>query len=271
MPGRPGQRPIAIYWFGGGRGEINFGDSVSPLLVEAILGRHVRYAPVSRADMIGIGSVLDLAIQRTWQRKYFLRFHPLAVWGSGSIESKFLDWPCRLSIASVRGQKTRDAMSLHADCKLSDPGLLCSELWPSSQSRSYRWGIVPHVSDRKSARVAQLINETQRSVMVDLGSPDLKATAKLIASCEFVVSSSLHGLVVADSYGIPAIRADFGSLIKGGDWKFNDYFSTVSLQREKIDALRNLQPYEKHMERVEPSCVARLQETAREALLSIEM
>ena len=53
---------IRLYWCRGrGRNDPaqrNFGDYLSPLLVEMLSGKAVRYAPVHRADMMAIGSIL---------------------------------------------------------------------------------------------------------------------------------------------------------------------------------------------------------------------
>lgn len=44
-----------------------------------------------------------------------------------------------------------------------------------------------------------------------------------LCSCEYIFSSSLHGLIIADAYNIPNKRAIFGNKLIGGDFKFNDY------------------------------------------------
>ena len=51
------------------------------------------------------------------------------------------------------------------------------------------------------------------------------AVIRDIASCGAILSSSLHGLVVADSYGIPAAWTSGSPPLTGGDFKFQDYAS----------------------------------------------
>jgi pyruvyltransferase len=59
-------------------------------------------------------------------------------------------------------------------------------------------------------------------------------------SCERIVSSSLHGLVIADAYGIPNawLNSDGGaggSRPGGGEFKFYDYFASVNKLRHAQD------------------------------------
>ncbi|WP_374380800.1 hypothetical protein [Pseudomonas fluvialis] len=53
---------IKLYWHrGSGRsdaGQRNFGDYLSPLIVEAVSGRSVKYAPLKEAEMMAIGTIL---------------------------------------------------------------------------------------------------------------------------------------------------------------------------------------------------------------------
>ena len=49
-----------------------------------------------------------------------------------------------------------------------------------------------------------------------------------IASCAAVLSTSLHGLIVADAYDIPAAWATLAPDLMGGTFKFHDYESNVT-------------------------------------------
>lgn len=70
---------------------------------------------------------------------------------------------------------------------------------------------------------------------------------ELIASSEYVLSSSLYGLIVADALGKPSRWLLLSRLVGGGGFKFRDYFSAfdrtgASVQQEAllIDGSENL-------------------------------
>lgn len=132
-----------------------------------------------------------------------------------------------LDIAGVRGHLTADALGLPEIAAIGDPGLLINrfDAKPFKDAR-YKFGIIPHVSDRQLPAVAEML-KTPSSLFIDLGDPDLLGTIRKIRSCDYIASSSLHGLVAADAFGIPAVWVRLSNNLHGGNWKFHDYFSMV--------------------------------------------
>jgi pyruvyltransferase len=167
----------------------NFGDLLGPLVVRELLRRSGRSTPVAAARLLSIGSVLHFAQDGD------------VVWGSG-INGKTLDAPVtarRLDVRAVRGPRTRAVLAEHgidAPEVYGDPGLLVSRLWPRDPGRS-RTGVtvVPNLHDAPAHR--------GRPGFLDPRSP-VREVLDRIAGSELVVGSSLHGIVVAESYGVPA-------------------------------------------------------------------
>ncbi len=246
---------IRLYWSGGNRDEINFGDTISPLIVQHLSGKDVKYAGISTCDVAAIGSLLDKIIPRTWKRKLYLRFDKIRVWGSGSFGPDLLPMGHdRLSFAAVRGPLTRDGLKLDTSVPLGDPGLLVDRLDIKAQKK-YRWGIIPHVADRQISAIQELQNNNDNACMIDLADPDVLAVARKIRSCDFIISTSLHGLITADAFAIPNVWMRVSGNVYGGDWKFLDYFSTVGrtetapLLLKGIPSLRSLEDTAIHVEK----------------------
>ena len=57
----------------------------------------------------------------------------------------------------------------------------------------------------------------------------------LIVNSDYVFSSSLHGLIIAEAYGIPNYRIKISDLIIGGDFKFDDYYASIG---KKVKAIK---------------------------------
>src|SRR5690606_8658436 len=81
--------------------------------------------------------------------------------------------------------------------------------------------LVPHLVDEAYVRSMSLPNDWR---IVSPDGPPEQVVAQ-IASAEVVVSSSLHGLITADSYGIPAIWARTINPLAGNNsvYKFHDH------------------------------------------------
>ena len=210
-----------LHWWRAPNGPKNLGDEISPLVFRHVSGRLVRYAQISECDGIAIGSVFNP--RQASRRK---RSHPQVIWGSGTLKRRPARYDnLRVEIVALRGPKTAGEIDGCPDIPFGDPGLFVREIWPTDSSGKVPIGIIPHFSMRNSDKVKTLASKLNGSIVVNLTDPDFSETFRQIASCKLVISSSLHGLIFADAYGIPSLF--WNEIGPENEWKYQDYFQGV--------------------------------------------
>jgi pyruvyltransferase len=140
------------------------------------------------------------------------------VWGAGLIESTRIEVPEGVEFLAVRGPLTRRLLSGDVPDLYCDPGALAPLRYQRSPSRAHAIGIVPHYADRP------YVGSTDPDVFViDVLRP-VQQVVSMITSCDVIISSSLHGIVIAEAFDIPTAWVTFGDRLKGGSFKFRDYY-----------------------------------------------
>ena len=115
---------------------------------------------------------------------------------------------------------------------MGDPGLLLSKFYPRTKPSNpkYEVGFILHYKHQNLADnnelnlIAGISNFRCRQI--DVKTSDYKSFVNEILDCKTIVSTSLHGLIVADSYGIPNIWLQLRTF-KLGEFKFKDYYSGI--------------------------------------------
>lgn len=218
---------LKLYWSTGLKnGKKNFGDWLSPMLCEAISGRHIVYAKPRHCDLVACGSLYQRLNNHFWN-------HRVHVWGTGIIEKR-TPYPTRHMIHAVRGKFTASTIINREISTLGDPGLLSDILLPEKKSvKKFRVGIIPHYVDQQNTAVIEFLKQSGVT-FIDVFSETIDFL-KQVDQCEMILSSSLHGLVVADSLGIPNAWLELSNLVRGEGFKFADYYSVFDLEE--------MQPY----------------------------
>lgn len=204
----------------------NFGDEITRLIVEKNFSKKVEWAPPPEADLIATGSILDIVIQERGDN------NPI-IWGSGFIEQKestisYAD----CTVAAVRGKSTLSRITdvpNGVKIVLGDPGLLADSLIPTGGNKRYRLGVIPHYVDIDNENILQF--KDREGVLTIDPTGDCLTVIEEINSCDAIISSSLHGLIVSDSLGIPNLHMQLGNGLKGGLYKFHDYYSVFNEDR----------------------------------------
>ena len=220
--------PIQLYWHrGNGKtdsGQENFGDYLSPLIVEAVSGKSVVYAEPKKADLFAVGSGLSREKKAT---RFGLK-RKLHIWGSGS-RSESQSFSGHHYYHALRGPLTWanvEGSENKARPVFGDPGLLARDIVTPAKSKPYDLGIIPHYADKDSSRYKAFANNMGNSKIIDVYD-SLQNVLTQISQCRHIVSSSLHGIIIADAYGIPSLHTPFSSGLIS-EFKFYDYHQAIN-------------------------------------------
>jgi pyruvyltransferase len=200
--------PIPLYWW---RDQPNFGDALSPWIVRQVLGLPVEWS-ADAGKLVGLGSVL-------WAAK-----PGDVVWGSGLHPFTNRWWPhwspAGVRFLAVRGPVTRDyVLARGGECPAvyGDPGELLPYFHTPRPTARVGIGIIPHIYDTAGQQFAAEMSDT---VLIDPRSL-WREVVEQIAACEVVWSSSLHGIIAAEAYCVPAVWTECGE----GRLKYRDYYA----------------------------------------------
>ncbi|MDE5446974.1 polysaccharide pyruvyl transferase family protein [Bradyrhizobium sp. CSA207] len=205
---------VELFFWRPDNGTVNFGDHLSLVVVDQCLRRSgytlADEVPHARR-MLAIGSILHYARNGD------------VIWGSGLNGRPGQDDLNRrvdhLDVRAVRGPRTQEILrrrGLAVPDVFGDPALLLPQLFPGRfQRRPMRpWVFVPNLHD------LSLVDHRSADVVTPLGSWNRRIEAILAA--ELVLASSLHGIIVAEAFGIPAryVRLTDAE----SEFKYRDYY-----------------------------------------------
>ncbi|MDR1196688.1 MAG: polysaccharide pyruvyl transferase family protein [Candidatus Nomurabacteria bacterium] len=229
-----GKRPISTWWWRYNTMYfMNFGDEMTRYIISSIFGRKCEWAPSESCELVGAGSILhnfgsEGSEVHVWGSGYKI---PSST-GGGSANSRFI-------VHAIRG-KLSAKLAHVKKAALGDPGLLVNLVFRKAPRKAYKVGIVCHISNKDSKYLNGVQRRHDYLVINPLQTPD--KVAYDITSCKLILSSSLHGIIFADSFNIPCYWMPLSSTlddmasVKDSDFKFHDYYSSTGRRAKKIPA-----------------------------------
>lgn len=157
------------------------------------------------------------------------------VWGAGAI-SDDLELPFKPSrVCAVRGPLTRKYLlkrGIACPEIYGDPALLLSLYYRPKIQKNHRIGVILHYKDQIDENKERILQAFPDAYFIDIAHYNnwLDFVNKLL-SCDSVLSSSLHGLIIAESYGIPNVWIKLSDNVMGGEFKFHDFFLSINRDR----------------------------------------
>ena len=214
----------------------NFGDSLNVELIRLITGKKPTIVnnsftnPNNETIFMAIGSVIGWADKNT------------TVWGTGKISdtdaTMFKEQP---DIHAVRGPKTREEIIKRGfECPevYGDPALLMPYFYRPKIDIQYEIGFIPHHIDK--GLIPELRKQFPEVYFIDIQS-DTYQFIDNVLKCKKIITSSLHGQIVADAYNIPNAWIKLSDKVLGNGFKYRDYYTSVGrLDKDPLIWSRNL-------------------------------
>jgi hypothetical protein len=199
----------------------NFGDILTPVVLSHYGIEH-RWETRKAAQAMCIGSIIGHA--RAGQ----------IVMGSGAMWANDRPHP-EAQYLWVRGPLTAAAVeAAGGECPqvYGDPAMLLPRVFPRDADPVHEIGVFPHYVDLPRFRQApNLINPLM----------PVREVLRRLWSCDRIVSSSLHGIIAAHAYGIPAAWVQFSDKLDGDGTKFHDHALSVGLSGMPLSTLDDMQ------------------------------
>ena len=221
----------------------NFGDLIGPYLVSKITDKPVlNICDQKHSGLMTVGSILQ-SIDR----------QNMAVWGSGFIKKPTEEVINNIKkykpdILSVRGKKTANCLieggiNLPENIVYGDPALILPLFYQPLIKSSEKIGLCPHFIHKP--KFLKVIAQNDNLKIIDV-QKDMENVVNEISSSSVCISTSLHGLIIAQAYGIPWVWLEISDEnLLGDDFKFKDFFSTlreeqVTHTRVKLEDIKEL-------------------------------
>lgn len=227
-----------------GDGNGNFGDELSEIILKFLFKKYyisdvkISLNKLKKINLVFIGSLIGYANNN---------YKNINIFGSGiRTANDRIKKKTKMKIYSVRGPLTKqylEKFNYNVNNIYGDPALLLPNFYNPNKILlcKNKIGVVGHLTN-----FHEYNNIPDNYIMIN---PTWKwnKVVDYIYSCNIILSSSLHGLIIADAYNIPNIWLDEFPLNEG-HFKFKDYFLSQNRKYENINNIndyKNIEPYKK--------------------------
>lgn len=188
--------------------ENNIGDTLTPIIVEYFIGAKLEWVSRNtKPKLVGIGSIMKaLRVSDT-------------VWGTGIMrETDVFHYAHKCKFLAVRGKLTEKILGVNCGV-YGDPAILLPLMYNPNIKKTRELGYVPHYIDQDLFKGKKIVDIRK----------NWKEFIDDLIQYERIETSSLHGLIIALAYGVPAKWVKYSDRVLGDGFKFKDFGTGVDL------------------------------------------
>ena len=226
---------------------LNFGDGVNKTFWKTLTAKEINFNPTNE-HYITTGSIMLLVQNNS------------IIFGTGFISKdadlgKPSSGPCwdsknnnkyaiPINIIAVRGPLSREKMlrfGIKCPENYGDPLILMPCIYNKKTIITDNIiGIIPHYIDKNDSNFKLLKKNLEnkgyniKTIDIEVGD-NYKKLIDEINSCKYIISSSLHGIIMGIVYNKETIFVKFSNNIIGNDFKFQDFFKSINIIYKNID------------------------------------
>lgn len=221
----------------------NFGDGVNKIFWEYIIGENITNNPLE-LHYITTGSIMCLVNDKSiiLGTGFISENGDL---GGGNFKFNSNKKNCNpYKIISVRGPLSRQKLlDFGIECpeKYGDPLILLPCIYNSYKKVDKDIvGILPHYVDKNNNNYKllkrQLENNgfTVKFIDIEVGD-NYKKIINDVNDCKYIISSSLHGVILGIIYKKKTIFLEFSNRVIGNCFKFKDFFKSINVEYQNIN------------------------------------
>jgi len=228
------------------KNKYNWGDDINPILIEKISSKTVipyQFSWFKHQHYLCIGSIIQWYSDKN-----------AIIWGSGLLyPTTLIKHPKK--VLAVRGPLTRECLlkcGIACPEVYGDPALLFPYFYMPNIQKQYKLGIICHVSELK--KLDKTLFNNENCIFINVKEYNRWTDfIDQILSCEMILSSSLHGIIISDAYSIPNLWCQFTNYkAEHEGFKFRDYYLSVNKNIENpyiIDKTTNFNNLEIQIKR----------------------
>lgn len=242
----------------------NFGDGITEYLFNGLSNKNLTYIGedliFNTYHYVPVGSILSLTSDKSiiLGAGFLDQFDNLGNSPDNTKSNTIRQHP--FYVLSSRGPKTQKKIMQMGEIKCNkifgDPVLLFPLVHAGDIIEKKQIGVIAHYIDRDSELYTKFINILNNlfpnsfyeiNILMSKENTYMNIIDKVV-SCDIIISSSLHGLVLGVSYGKKVIFTQFEKLSL---FKFNDFFQSIGvhnyqpLQYDSVDFFNNYIEYER--------------------------